>query len=63
MQKKFKIDVNVNLMWVKWDLETDSTFLSGKLMWLVLKELNEEERIDFQIMSLLYQDNKFLWRS
>ena len=63
MQKKFKIDVNLNLMWVKWDLETDLTFLSGKLMWLVLKELNEEERIDFQIMSLLYQDNKFLCRS
>ena len=50
-------------MWVKWNLETDLTFLSGKLMWLVLKELNEEERIDFQIMSLLYQDNKFLCRS
>ena len=63
MQKKFKIDVNLNLMWVKWNLETDLTFLSGKLMWLVLKELNEEERIDFQIMSLLYQDNKFLCRS
>ena len=60
MQKKFKIDINLNLMWVKWDLETDLTFLSGKLMWLVLKELNEEERIDFQIMNLLYQDNKFL---